>query len=641
MLILRRCLCLHTDPDSSPTIANIRLEKFLFKIFNKCPKSRAHPTTMKRKRPRTNFGRCDLVTGVTIGIMVVPQAMAYTTLAGVPPAVGLYTCFFAAFFYLFLGTSIHVSIGTFAVASMMVGNTLAQLHLNGDNNGKLNLNGTNNATTSSFGADLANPLLVTSALTFGAGIFQLTMAVCRLSFLTVYISDPLVSGFTTAAAVHVLVAQMPKLIGVPSKPYGGPGMVIFMLRDLMSSVWHANLWTVGLSLCGIVFLGVGRDYLNPPFRKRFRVPLPLELIMVICSIGFSLLFKIEQNHGVKIIKHVPNGMPVPAMPRWDFLPLIWPNVLSIGLICYVFVISLEKIFAKRHRYAVEANQELYALGFSSLLSSFFPVYPFGASLSRSSLCEMLGAKSQLHALFSSTLLLAVILWLGPLLEPLPISILACIVVVSLKPLFLQYRDLPKLWAVSAYDMMIWMVAFFATVLLDITYGLVLAILFSIFTVVLREQWPALHQVGVAEADYQSDLSRIMPNANVEIWRFTSPLHFANAQKFIEQLRKTMKKIRENISQLPAANVAENELEISMEKTQKAVLVVDCAAVSHIDSVGVHALGEVFTDSKAHDIVLIFANFYDEHLTIFRRCELFEKIPEENFYSATLRATKGP
>ncbi|KAL3094083.1 hypothetical protein niasHT_027411 [Heterodera trifolii] len=319
------------------------------------------------------------------------------------------------------------------------------------------------------------------------------MAVFRLSFLTVYISDPLVSGFTTAAAFHVLVAQVPKLIGVASKPYGGPGMVIFMLRDLSLSFWHANLWTVGISL-------------NPPLPSRY-------------------------------------SMPLPTLPRWDLLPLVWPNVLSIGLICYVFVISLEKIFAKRHKYAVNANQELYALGLSSLLSSFFPVYPFGASLSRSSLCEMLGAKTQLHALFSSTLLLAVILWIGPLLEPLPIAILACIVVVSLKPLFLQYRDLPKLRAVSLYDMFIWLVAFFATVLLDITYGLVLAILFSIFTIVLREQWPTFHRIGVAPIECQTDLNRNWPYANVEIWRFMAPLHFANAQKFTEQLRKNTKKLQ--------------------------------------------------------------------------------------------------
>ncbi|KAL3074316.1 hypothetical protein niasHS_015146 [Heterodera schachtii] len=581
----------------------------------------------------------DLVTGVTIGIMVVPQAMAYTTLAGVPPAVGLYTCFFAALFYLFLGTSFHVSIGTFAVASMMVGNTLAKLHLNGaDNKSNLTTNGTENSTAFS-GADL-NPLMVTSAITFGAGLFQLTMAVFRLSFLTVYISDPLVSGFTTAAAFHVLVAQVPKLIGVASKPYGGPGMVIFMLRDLSLSFWHANLWTVGISLCGIVFLSVGRDFLNPPFRKRFHVPLPLELFMVIFSIGFSVLFKIEQKHSVKIIKHVPNGMPLPTIPRWDLLPLVWPNVLSIGLICYVFVISLEKIFAKRHKYAVNANQELYALGLSSLLSSFFPVYPFGASLSRSSLCEMLGAKTQLHALFSSTLLLAVILWIGPLLEPLPISILACIVVVSLKPLFLQYRDLPKLRAVSLYDMFIWLVAFFATVLLDITYGLVLAILFSVFTIVLREQWPTFHRIGVAPIESQTDLSRNWPYANVEIWRFMAPLHFANAQKFTEQLRKTLRNFSENNGKSQTTNDSENEYANDLEKAQNAVLVVDCTAVSHIDSVGVNTLSEAFTEAKANQIKLIFANFSDELLAVFRRCELYQKIPEENFYTTTLRGEKG-
>ncbi|CAK5097133.1 unnamed protein product [Meloidogyne enterolobii] len=383
--------------------------------------------------------------------MVVPQGMAYATLAKVPPVYGLYSCFFPAFFYMFFGTSPHVSIGTFAVASMMVGNLRSQLIPENGNN--------NNTNALIIEGEPLTPLVLISALTFGVGIFQILMAIFRLSFITNYISDSLISGFTTGAAVHVLTSQLDKLIGVKVKSYGGPGLVLFMWKDLFISASNINIFTV------------------------------------IAAIILSATVGLKKNYGVRIVENVPQGMPNYSIPRLTILRHIWLDSLSISIICYAFLFSLGKTFSKKHKYKLDANQELYALSMCSLISSLFPVFPFGASLSRSALCEITGAKTQFHALFSSALLLVVILWIGPLLELLPIAVLGCIVVVSLKPLFLQFKELPKLWKINLFDFLIWIIAFTTTAFLNITFGLIISLFFSILSIILKEQWLFIFKIN--------------------------------------------------------------------------------------------------------------------------------------------------
>ncbi|KAI1728055.1 sulfate permease family domain-containing protein [Ditylenchus destructor] len=696
----------------------------------------------------------DLITGLTVGIMVVPQGMAYATLAGVDPVYGLYSCFFAAFIYMFFGTSRHVSIGTFAVASMMTHQIAPNITLHTEDE------------KHPFLQDLS-PLIITSALTFGVGICQLLMGLCRLSFLTSYISDPLVSGFTTGAAVHVLFSQLDKALGVKVTKHHGPGMIIRMAIDLIYALPRTNFWTLGITIVGMTFLSVGRDYVNPWFKARYKIPLPLELFLVsyFLTLFFDifLVFDIKLQHGVKIVDDVPEGMPIPSLPRLSLALYMWKEAISISVICYIFVFSMAKIFAKKHKYRIDPNQELYALGFCQLLASFFPVYPSGASLSRSSLCEMTGAKTQLHALFSSALLLVVILWLGSLLEPLPMAILSCIVMVSLKSLFLQFRELPKLWRISYIDFAIWIVAFVSTVCIDVTPGLIIGLIFVVSSVVLKEQWPKFYKLAPTpnndvfrSTDLYTTLAPISDNTLVV--RFESPLHFANSARFTELCgeaivelcsqpstiqctnsakvpKSSCKKASKTLptpavahlessatvpsfsanssdSNLPDLDVGKadetakenvpQELSINavahveqygdnaeaksivtsgksyvllptneapshssgshqcvepMRSTHKTAtdkessnkiaqcpvttderyLIIDCSAVSHVDSMGIEAIWEVFKDGTKVGVLVKYAEFSDTILRVFSNCGLFETIPKTNFYPSVQEA----
>uniref|UniRef100_A0A0N5AP11 Sulfate_transp domain-containing protein n=1 Tax=Syphacia muris TaxID=451379 RepID=A0A0N5AP11_9BILA len=401
----------------------------------------------------------DIVGGLTVGIMHVPQGMAYATLASLPPVYGLYSSFFASTIYSFFGTSKHISIGTFAVGSLMVGST--RLRLLPDSEAMNNVTALTNGTfedDNSLIHEGLTPVMITSALTFG-----LVMAFLHLGFLTAYLSDPLISGFTTGSACHVFMAQINKILGVKLPRYNGIGQLFLMCRDLIKAIPVANIYTVALSLFGILFLKVGKSCINPFIQKRYSIPFPTELLLVIIATVFSSAVNLKKQCGIHIVDYVPQGVPMPTVPRFDILSSMVADSIGIAFVCYTFVISMAKLFAKKRKYSIDPQQkpkkyetatyiqEIYAVSFMSLLSSFFPVYPCGASLSRSSVCEQSGTRTQLHTFFSSSLLLAVIIWIGPLLEPLPMCILACIVVVSLESLFLQVKELPLLWRISPFD----------------------------------------------------------------------------------------------------------------------------------------------------------------------------------------------
>ena len=192
-----------------------------------------------------------------------------------------------------------------------------------------------------------------------------------------------------------------------------------MLRDLVKAIPNSNVISIAISTFGLVFLYIGKEYINPMVKKRSPVPVPFELLLVVFGIVISTVFNVHEKYHISIVDTIPQGLPKPHLPDFTLLPTLATDCLSIAIICYMFTVSLGKLFARKHNYKIDPTQELYALGFMEIFSSFLPVYPTGAALSRSSVCESSGVHSQFYSVFTSSLLLIVILWLGPLLEPLP------------------------------------------------------------------------------------------------------------------------------------------------------------------------------------------------------------------------------
>ncbi|PIC28303.1 hypothetical protein B9Z55_020268 [Caenorhabditis nigoni] len=551
----------------------------------------------------------DVIAGLTVGIMHVPQGMAYASLAGVPPVYGMYSSFFASSIYMFFGTARHISIGVFAVASMMVG--AARLRLAPD----LPLSASNASSVNPADYPLGepiDPLIFTSALTLLVGVVQVIMGVLRLGFLTTYLSDTLVSGFTTGAAVHVFTSQLNKVLGVKLPRHEGIGMIVRMYRDMILSLGSVNFVALGISIFGILFLDLGRTFINPMVKKFSPIPPPLELILVILGVIISQIFNLHDSYDIKTVYNIPRGFPSPSIPRLDFLPALISDAVPIAVVCYMFVMSMGKLFAKKHKYKTDATQELYAIGIASALSSFFPVYPVGASLSRSSVCEMSGANTQLYTVFSSLLLLTVILLLGPFLEPLPMCILACIVIVSLKSLFMQVKELPRLYKISKYDCAIWLVACLSTVLTDVTTGLVISLVFALFTLVLRQQWPTFSN----EVLHDETPRQHIPEG-VEIVRFGGALHFANVTLFLDKMSESIGRVPEGESLIEGRTI-----------------ILDGSPIANVDTMGVDALRDVFNDSKKSGVQLFYCGLPEDVLSVLRNDENFSSVvPSSTFFSS--------
>uniref|UniRef100_A0AC34QAJ8 SLC26A/SulP transporter domain-containing protein n=1 Tax=Panagrolaimus sp. JU765 TaxID=591449 RepID=A0AC34QAJ8_9BILA len=432
----------------------------------------------------------DFLGGLTVGVMHVPQSIAYALLAKVPPVVGLYTSLFPALFYMLFGTSMHNSIGSFAVVSLMAGKSVTKLCpeplIDGDN-------GTLEDGLQDKFEDCA--LTVASTLAFCVGLIHLLMALLRLEIVVTYFSDQLVAGFTTAASCHVFVTQLPALFGM--KGIANPSGVGYLFRKLYSICKHldrTNWMTTIVGFSSIAFLVIGKDYVNPVLQKKLRlpVPIPFELILVILATVISTLCKLNFHHHVEIVEEIPTGLPTPHFPQFGQLGELMIDGLSIAVVVVAIHISLAKMFGKKLNYKVDPGQELYAIGFASSLSSFFPIYPVSCSLGRTMVAVEAGTKTQLSTIASSAFLIAIIAYVGKWLENLPMCVLSAVVIVALKGMAKKFLDLKTLWPLSKVDFSIWVVSFVATVGWDVTPGLAISIAYALMTTVFRTQFPRWH-----------------------------------------------------------------------------------------------------------------------------------------------------
>uniref|UniRef100_A0AC35U018 STAS domain-containing protein n=1 Tax=Rhabditophanes sp. KR3021 TaxID=114890 RepID=A0AC35U018_9BILA len=507
----------------------------------------------------------------------------------------------------------------FAVVSMMVGAT--KLRIINEDKIFINVNGTDILQHQIDDASLL------STITLTVGLIQFTIGLLKLGFLTNYMSDSLLSGFTTGAACHVFVSQINKVLGykVPGNADTGVGILIFMLKEILIRINQTNLMTLGMSFISILVLSLGRDYLNPWVKKFTKIPVPLELILVVVSTAASMFFNLKSTFNVPVVNHIPQGFPIPKLlPDFKLIPRIFTDCLGIAVVCYMFVISMGKLFAKKHKYKIDATQELYACGLMSMLSCFFNVYPTGASLSRSSVCEMSGVKTQLNVIFSSSLLFVVIMWLGKYLEPLPMCILASIVIVSLKSLFMQFQELPRLWRISKYDFAVWLISFGATAFVNVTIGLGISLGFILLTVVMQEQFPKTFELGTdgerryfKPVDVYTSLKKV--SANVTIFKFESPLHFANCATFSEKVTELFAEVG---MEMTGTKIGDKNMELkeSLLTPFNHYFILDCAAITYIDSMGLDTLRKLYDESKLNKVCFILADVTETVLTLYEKCQ---------------------
>ncbi|KAI1892893.1 hypothetical protein AGOR_G00138210 [Albula goreensis] len=502
--------------------------------------------------PRYSIRECalgDLISGISVGIMHLPQGMAYALLASVPPVFGLYTSFYPVLVYFLFGTSRHISVGTFAVISIMVGSVTERLAPDSD----FLINGTGATQLQvDVTARDAYRVEVAAALTLLGGILQVLLGLVRFGFVVTYLSEPLVRGYTTGAALHVVTSQLKYMFGVSPQRFSGPLSLVYTLIDICSLLPETNIGTLVVSLVSLVALIVVKE-LNSAYSKKLPLPIPIELIVIIFGTLISYYVGLDVLYGVDVVGVIPSGLMAPQTPDVNIFTEVIGDAFAVAIVGYAINISLGKTFALKHGYKVDSNQELVALGLSNVVGGFFQCYSVTSSMSRSLVQESTGGKTQVAGAISAVIVLITVLKLGSLFEELPKAVLATIVFVNLKGMFKQFLDIPALWKSNKIDLLVWLFTLLATLLLNLDLGLAASIAFALLIVIFRSQLPRYSVLGqVPGTGIYLDMDTYEEARNIPgiaIFRSSTTVYFANAELYLEALQeKTGIDIRKLLTQ---------------------------------------------------------------------------------------------
>uniref|UniRef100_A0A672P6B9 Solute carrier family 26 member 6-like n=1 Tax=Sinocyclocheilus grahami TaxID=75366 RepID=A0A672P6B9_SINGR len=468
----------------------------------------------------------DLISGISVGIMHLPQGMAYALLAAVPPVFGLYSSFYPILIYFIFGTSKHISVGTYAVMSVMIGSVTERLAP--DSDFMIPGNDTNSTTLDIVGRD-AERVKIAATVTFLSGIFQLLLGVVRFGFVVTYLSEPLVRAYTTAAAIHVIVSQLKYSFGINPQRYSGPLSLIYTVIEICALLGKTNIGTLVVSIVTILGLVAAKE-LSALAARKIPVPIPVELITIIVATVVSWQMDLKTEYGVEVVGEIPSGLQAPVAPAVSLLGSMVGDAFALAVVGYGIAISLGRIFALKYAYKVDSNQELIALGLSNSIGGLFNCFAISCSMSRSMVQVSTGGKSQL----------VLERWMVSSLDYCLVkAVLAAIIYVNLQGMMKQFGDICSLWRTNKVDMVVWVMTMILTVLFNPDLGLAASIAFSILTVVFRTQLPKYSILGqVPGTDIYrpvEDYHQVKEIPGIMIFRSSATLYFANAEMYIDAL----------------------------------------------------------------------------------------------------------
>uniref|UniRef100_A0A8C1QXD5 Solute carrier family 26 member 6 n=1 Tax=Cyprinus carpio TaxID=7962 RepID=A0A8C1QXD5_CYPCA len=475
----------------------------------------------------------DLISGISVGIMHLPQGMAYALLAAVPPVFGLYSSFYPILIYFIFGTSKHISVGTYAVMSVMIGSVTERLAP--DSDFMIPGNDTNSTTLDIIGRD-AERVKIAATVTFLSGIFQLLLGLVRFGFVVTYLSEPLVRAYTTAAAIHVIVSQLKYSFGISPQRYSGPLSLIYTVIEICALLGKTNIGTLVVSIVTILGLVAAKE-LSALAARKIPVPIPVELITIIVATVVSWQMDLKTEYGVEVVGQIPSGLQAPVAPAVSLLGSMVGDAFALAVVGYGIAISLGRIFALKYAYKVDSNQELIALGLSNAIGGLFNCFAISCSMSRSMVQVSTGGKSQVAGAISAVVILVILLKIGELFEELPKAVLAAIIYVNLHGMMKQFGDICSLWRTNKVDMVVWVMTMILTVLLNPDLGLAASIAFSILTVVFRTQLIIIIILCYFEYNFSVLFAHLQVKEipGIMIFRSSATLYFANAEMYIDAL----------------------------------------------------------------------------------------------------------
>jgi sulfate permease, SulP family len=449
--------------------------------------------------------RPDIVAGLTTAAVVIPKAMAYATIAGLPVEIGLYTAFLPMVIYAVLGTSRPLSVSTTTTLAILTAAELGQAAPNGDPSALLQ---------------------ATVTLTVLVGAILVLASVLRLGFIANFISEPVLVGFKAGIGVVIVLDQVPKLLGTHI-PHGG---FLQNILATLQSVPHASLPTVAVGLAMIALL-IGVEHFVP------RLPAPL--IAVAVGIAGSALLGL-QSHGVALVGKIPQGLPSMVLPDLALVKVLWPGALGIALMSFTETIAAGRAFAGRDEPNPRPNLELLATGLANVGGAFLGSMPAGGGTSQTAVNRLAGARSQLSELVTAAASLATMLLLAPLLALMPMATLAAVVIVYSIGL-IRPDEFKDILAVRRMEFIWALTAFAGVMLLGTLKGILVAIVVSMVALAYQAADPPVYALGRKRS---TNVFRPLSDENTDdetypgllLLRLEGRIFFANAGHIEEKIR---------------------------------------------------------------------------------------------------------
>ncbi|XP_049638079.1 anion exchange transporter [Suncus etruscus] len=559
----------------------------------------------------------DTVSGIMLAVQQVTQGLSFAILSAVHPVFGLYGSLFPAVIYAIFGMGRHVATGTFALTSLISANAVERLVPQNS------YNMTSQSNTSVLGlSDFEMQRIgVATAVSFLGGVIQVAMFVLQLGCATFLVTEPVISAMTTGAATHVVTSQVKYLLGIKMPYISGPLGFFYIYAYVFENIKSVRLEALLLSLLSIVVLVLVKE-LNEQFKRKIKVVLPIDLVLIIVASIACYYSNMEDTYGLEVLGHIPKGIPPPRAPPMNILSAVLREAFGFALVGYVASLALAQRSAKNFKYSVDDNQEFLAHGLSNVIASFFFCIPSAAAWGRTACLYSTGAKTQVACLISCIFVLIVIYAVGPLLYWLPMCVLASIIVVGLKGMLIQFRDLKKYWNVDKIDWGIWVSTYIFTICFAANVGLLFGVLSTIAIVIGRfPRANTLNVKNIKELEFkvktETDGETLQ---QVKIISINNPLVFLNAKKFQMDIMNIIQK--ENASNQPLDDISkceQNTLLNSLSNgncneeasqtctNEKCSFILDCSGLTFFDSSGISVLVEVYMDCKSRSVDLSLAH----------------------------------
>jgi len=525
--------------------------------------------------------RADLIAGITVALVLIPQSMAYAQLAGLPAYYGLYAAFLPVMIAALWGSSSQLGTGPVAVVSLLTATAVAQF------------------------AEIGSPEFISLAimLAFLVGAFQLLLGVFRLGVIVNFLSHPVIVGFTNAAALIIAFSQLSKIFGVS----------MHRSEHFLVDIWGV-IMQIGSTHIPTLLFGLTAFAIMWFLKKKYP-KVPGVLIAVVATILVSWLIGFEKEMSGAVVGKIPEGLPSFAMPTFN-MTIFWEMVISamvISLIGFMEAISIAKAMAAKTKERIDPNQELIGQGLANIVGSMSQSYPASGSFSRSAVNLNAGARTGMSSVYTAVIVMITLLFLTPLLYHLPKAVLAAVIMMAVFGL-INFKAVKHAWQISKHDGMAAIVTFVATLGFapHLERGILIGAGLAIVLYLYRTMKPRVAILGRYKDGTLRDMKihpELPTSDKIVAVRFDGSLYFANVSYFEDAI-----------------------LGAESDKPNIKYILVVGDGINQLDASGEDVLHNLNDRLRENGIILVFSGLKRQIIDVLHQSGLMVSIGEENIHA---------